>query len=268
MSARVGRERDINDVIEPNYADFVSSLRGNRKLSDAVAAGTAPVLYFETSRGCWWGQRSHCTFCGLNGLTMNYRTMDPALARKQLETLFSYAPWCTTYACTDNIMPRTCRSEVLAHLQPPANSSIFFEVKVPVSERDLKIMARSAVNRGQPGIESLATDTLTLMGEGTTSFQNIQFLKSCIRHDIEPVWNLLIGFRGEQEAVYRKYREGHSAAVSPAAAVGHLHGAVRPVQPVPHQSRRVRLELEADGLLQVDLSLRGRRDRELRVLFR
>ncbi|MGE5830141.1 MAG: RiPP maturation radical SAM C-methyltransferase [Micromonosporaceae bacterium] len=205
LSARVGRDRDIDDFIEPYYADFVASLRGNRTLSDAVAAGTEPILYFETSRGCWWGQRSHCTFCGLNGLTMNYRTMEAALARKQLETLFSYAPWCTTYACTDNIMPRNYPRDVFAHLDPPANASIFFEVKVPVSEHDLKIMARGAVNRVQPGIESLATETLALMGKGTTSFQNIQFLKSCLRHDIEPAWNLLIGFPGEQEAVYRKY---------------------------------------------------------------
>ena len=33
-------------------------------------------LLIETARGCWWGERAHCTFCGLNGGTMRYRSMD------------------------------------------------------------------------------------------------------------------------------------------------------------------------------------------------
>jgi len=34
--------------------------------SSSAASPTAacePSLTFETSRGCWWGERSHCTFC-------------------------------------------------------------------------------------------------------------------------------------------------------------------------------------------------------------
>lgn len=206
-TASVGRERDIDDYIEPDYDSFVASLRGNAELTAAIDAGTQPILYFETSRGCWWGERSHCTFCGLNGLTMKYRVMDAALARRQLNRLFTYAPWCTTYACTDNIMPKHYPRDVFDHLSPPAGASIFYEIKVPVADRDMKLMARSGVNRVQPGIEALSTDTLTLMGKGTTAFQNIQFLKSCSRYDVEPVWNLLVGFPGEEESVYRGYEE-------------------------------------------------------------
>ena len=57
----------------------------------------------------------------------------------------------------------------------------------------------------QPGIESLATSTLKLMKKGTTAFRNVCLLKFCAIYDIEPSWNLLIGFPGEGEDVYRKY---------------------------------------------------------------
>src|SRR5262249_21030181 len=39
-------------------------------------------LTLETSRGCWWGEKHHCTFCGLNGLTMRYRSKSPERAQK------------------------------------------------------------------------------------------------------------------------------------------------------------------------------------------
>ena len=37
------------------------------------APSHSTYLTFETSRGCWWGQKHHCTFCGLNGEGMGYR---------------------------------------------------------------------------------------------------------------------------------------------------------------------------------------------------
>ena len=32
---------------------------------------------FESARGCWWGQKHHCVFCGLNGSTMRFRAKSP-----------------------------------------------------------------------------------------------------------------------------------------------------------------------------------------------
>jgi magnesium-protoporphyrin IX monomethyl ester (oxidative) cyclase len=32
------------------------------------------MLLLETSRGCWWGAKQHCTFCGLNGGAMAFRS--------------------------------------------------------------------------------------------------------------------------------------------------------------------------------------------------
>ena len=36
-------------------------------------SGANYALYLEGSRGCWWGQKHPCSFCGLNGRKNVYR---------------------------------------------------------------------------------------------------------------------------------------------------------------------------------------------------
>ncbi|MEV5407893.1 RiPP maturation radical SAM C-methyltransferase [Thermopolyspora sp. NPDC052614] len=201
----VGRDRDIDDYIHPDYQGFVDTFSQAQEALRADAGEAEPILYFETSRGCWWGERSHCTFCGLNGLDMGYRTMSPEKALQQFEWLFDFAPWCRTFHGTDNIMPRNYARDVFPKMKPPAGASLFYEVKVPVADRDMRTMAEAGVSVVQPGIEALATSTLQLMAKGTTVFLNLQFLQKCLRYGIQPLWNLLIGFPGEEASVYQKY---------------------------------------------------------------
>ncbi|WP_460395570.1 RiPP maturation radical SAM C-methyltransferase [Actinophytocola sediminis] len=201
----IGRDHDIDDVMTPDYDSFVAALDAHPSLRET---GTSePMLFFETSRGCWWGERSHCTFCGLNGQSMGYRAMAADAAVEQFDWLFGFAPEYPQLFCTDNVMPRNYPRDVFERLDPPPEVSIFYEVKLPLSRRDLGRMAAAGVTVVQPGIEALATSTLKLMGKGTTSFQNLQFLKNCEEFGIEPKWNLLIGFPGEDELVYRRYAE-------------------------------------------------------------
>jgi ribosomal peptide maturation radical SAM protein 1 len=200
----VGRDRDINDFFTPDYTAFVKAFDAHRNRPGGPATAK-PVLFFETSRGCWWGQRSHCTFCGLNGLGMDYRAMAPEHARAQFEWLFEFSPWCEDFVCTDNIMPKSYPREVFAKLDPPKDVSLFYEIKVPMSEHDMAVLSEAHVTRIQPGIEAMATGTLKLMGKGTTAFLNLQFLRSCLGHGVTPDWNLLLGFPREPEAVYAKY---------------------------------------------------------------
>ena len=199
-TAEIGEERDIDREVPLDYSGFLSSLQKHWTYEVVK-----PSLLFETSRGCWWGERSHCTFCGLNGMSMNYRAMRPDLAVSQFNTLFSHTPEISNFKSVDNILPKQYLDDVLPRLRPPRNTSIFYEVKADLSEDNLETLATAGVNEIQPGIEALATSTLKLMGKGTTSFQNIRFLKNCLRYGITPLWNLLIGFPGEMEEVYEKY---------------------------------------------------------------
>ncbi|WP_447041728.1 RiPP maturation radical SAM C-methyltransferase [Streptomyces sp. DSM 118878] len=203
--AAIGRDQNINDQVRPDYTSFFRELDDHPEVRRTGSSD--PMLFFETSRGCWWGERSHCTFCGLNGQSMGYRVLEPQAAIDQFEWLFGYASEYPKLFCTDNVMPRTYPKEVFARLEPPPGLSIFYEVKLPLSREDMARMAAGAVTAVQPGIEALATSTLKLMRKGTTAFQNLQFLKNCVEFGMTPEWNLLIGFPGEDESVYRFYEQ-------------------------------------------------------------
>lgn len=199
----IGAERAIEAPVTLDYDDFLDQLE--HRYPDGEID---PGLPFETSRGCWWGERAHCTFCGLNGSTMAYRSLPPQRALELLEGLFRrYGDRCRRFESVDNIMPREYLESLFPHLRPPAGAHLFYEVKADLKDRELEVLSRAGVTRLQPGIEALATSTLRLMRKGTTSFQNLGFLKGCVRYRIEPAWNLLIGFPGEDAAVYRKYLE-------------------------------------------------------------
>ncbi|HVR96714.1 MAG TPA: RiPP maturation radical SAM C-methyltransferase [Thermoanaerobaculia bacterium] len=197
----MGAELPIEIPVRLDYESFLDDL--SRNFPDGSVQSS---LTFETSRGCWWGERSHCTFCGLNGGTMMYRAMPPEQALALFRELFEkYGDRCTHIESVDNIMPRQYIKEVFAHLVPPSGTSIFYEVKADLKEWEMEILSRAGVTKIQPGIEALATSTLKLMRKGTTSFQNVAFLKNCLRYGIRPAWNLLIGFPREEETVYEGY---------------------------------------------------------------
>nr|QEO74672.1 Radical SAM domain protein [uncultured bacterium] len=196
----IGEELSIDVPVGLDYKPFLNTLSKNFPQNDID-----PILLFETSRGCWWGERAHCTFCGLNGMSMGYRAMSPDLALKQFDSLFEFAPRVTRLDAVDNILPKSYVQEVLPFVKTPESVSIFYEVKADLSESDVQILAKARVKIIQPGIESLATTTLKLMKKGTTAFRNLLLMKFCAIYEIHPAWNLLIGFPGEGEDVYKKY---------------------------------------------------------------
>jgi len=200
MAGSIGQDLDIDADVRPDYDTFLDTFEAN-----FPKGNLRPTLLLETSRGCWWGERLHCTFCGLNGTALAFRAMSPPLAIEQFESLFQYASRCGEFACVDNIMPKHYLQEVLPSLSPPPDASIFYETRADLSADEVRILSKAGVKRIQPGIESLATSVLKLMRKGTTAFQNLTLLKHCRMHDVHPSWNLLIGFPGEEEAVYEKY---------------------------------------------------------------
>jgi magnesium-protoporphyrin IX monomethyl ester (oxidative) cyclase len=199
-AAEVGSRNDINEPIDLDYDGYLDAL--DRHFPGGSVAASLP---FETSRGCWWGERSHCTFCGLNGTGMKFDAMTPERAASHISALFRYAGRARMLEAVDNILPRAFVSEVLPLLRTPPGMSVFFEIKVGLTDRDLITLARAGVDEVQPGIESLATSTLRLMRKGSTAFQNIMLLRSMRAIGIKPHWLLLVGFPGEPDAVYRKY---------------------------------------------------------------
>jgi len=164
-------------------------------------------LLFETSRGCWWGAKSHCTFCGLNGGTMAFRSKSPRRALDELEQLVDR--WqLPTVEAVDNILDMKYFSDMLpalAHAHRPLQ--IFYEVKSNLSRAQVKTLSEAGVNRIQPGIESLSDHVLKLMRKGTTALRNIQLLKWSQEFNILVEWNILYGFPGETPEDYQRILE-------------------------------------------------------------
>jgi len=76
---------DIGQLPFPDYDTYFDEVkRVGLQQYLSVYPRTVPV---ETSRGCWWGQRRHCVFCGLNNLSLAYRSKTPERAWQEVSYL-------------------------------------------------------------------------------------------------------------------------------------------------------------------------------------
>jgi ribosomal peptide maturation radical SAM protein 1 len=194
--------RDMDALPVPNFDGYFDAIARTAS-EDAINR----CLVAESSRGCWWGAKSHCTFCGLNGGTMTFRAKTADRFASELESL-SERYGLTVFALTDNILDmsylRTLLPRLVAHAEP---YKLFYETKSNLRKDQIEMLAAAGVTLLQPGIESFSTPILKLMGKGTTRLQNIQLLKWCAELGVSPVWNVLYGFPGEEPREYEEMIE-------------------------------------------------------------
>jgi ribosomal peptide maturation radical SAM protein 1 len=159
-------------------------------------------LSMETSRGCWWGERSQCAFCGLNGLTMKYRSKTVQRVMDELCHLIRKYGM-RTFQVVDNILDLRHIDSLFRELhRRKIKADLFYETKSNISKKQLEMMRQGGVTAIQPGIESLSDAVLKIMKKGVSGLHNIQLLKWCRELDIDASWNLLWGFPGEPEREY------------------------------------------------------------------
>jgi ribosomal peptide maturation radical SAM protein 1 len=166
-----------------------------------------PTISFETSRGCWWGERSHCTFCGLNGTSMRYRAKDPDVVIADIEALYRRYLILNFHA-VDNILDLRYFETVLPRLaQRKRPFRIFYETKANLKRDQVQLLRDAGVRFLQPGIESLNTNLLKLMGKGCSAWQNVQLLKWARQFGIHLLWGNLMGFPGEEDGWFAEIAE-------------------------------------------------------------
>jgi ribosomal peptide maturation radical SAM protein 1 len=194
------RPNVLDDLPTPDYRDYFTWLE---RFDRTRLLGRTPVrLPVEFSRGCWWGQKHHCTFCGLNALGMAYRAKSGARALTELSALLSDYP-VVHVDTVDNILDMEYLSSFCAQLaERHWDVNLFFEVKANLTREQLATLARAGILRIQPGIESLSTHVLTLMRKGASKLLNIRLLKWARYYGIDVSWNILAGFPGETEEDY------------------------------------------------------------------
>ncbi len=59
---------DLDRLPWPDFEDYFTRLAGG-----PLKGAFTPRLPFETSRGCWWGAKSRCSFCGQASEDMAFR---------------------------------------------------------------------------------------------------------------------------------------------------------------------------------------------------
>lgn len=194
--------RNMDALPVPDYTDYFRDLAGC-----TAGASVLPTLLIETSRGCWWGAKSHCTFCGLNGGSMAFRSKSPKRALEELSR--QVRRWRVDMVeAVDNILDMRYFHEFLPELaRSDLGVNIFYEVKANLTRRQIAMLRDAGVNRIQPGIESLSDHVLRLMRKGTTGLRNIQMMKWCKEYGVAADWNLLYGFPGETRQDYAQTLE-------------------------------------------------------------
>lgn len=157
-------------------------------------------LRLETSRGCWWGEKRHCTFCGLNGGGMAFRSKPPDRAFDEItQAVKDFG--LLDVMLSDNILDPSYVDTLLPRLAAlDWDLRIFYEVKSNLKPAEMAALSKAGVTTVQPGIESLSTRVLSLMDKGATGPAQVRALRLFQEHGIEPRWNYLYGFPGEDWA--------------------------------------------------------------------
>jgi ribosomal peptide maturation radical SAM protein 1 len=199
-----GLRTPADQLAIPDYREFFDRVERSPLRNDLLPEVRLPI---ETSRGCWWGRKMHCTFCGLNGSSMLYASKSPVRAWQEvLELARRHSR--VDFEAVDNIIDMDYIREFLPMAAEARREgldfSFFYETKANLTHEQVRGLRDAGVNRIQPGIESLSSPILRLMRKGVTAMQNIRLLKWAARYGIQLTWNIIYGFPSEQPDEYRR----------------------------------------------------------------
>lgn len=194
---------DFAETGPPDYDDYY------RLLSELgqPAQGLDRILLYEGSRGCWWGEKHHCTFCGLNAQSMKFRAKKPEQVLKEIADL-SQRYDAVRFRLVDNIIDMGYIEELFGKLAADhCDLDVFIETKSNLQKHQIKTLAAGGVKCMQPGLESLSLSQLRAMDKGVTPMQNIICLKWSLYYHVAVLWNILLGFPGETNEDYQRQLE-------------------------------------------------------------
>jgi ribosomal peptide maturation radical SAM protein 1 len=192
---------DFHKTGPPDYDDYFELLD---QLDPQRSQGVNRILLYEASRGCWWGEKHHCTFCGLNAQSMEFRSKSPAQVFEEF-TVLSSRYNTPRFRFVDNIIDMKYVDELFAKFAAERyDLQVFIETKSNLSKSQIKTLAHGGVKSMQPGIESLSQNQLHEMKKGVSPLQNLQTLKWSSYYDISLAWNILLGFPGETNEDYKR----------------------------------------------------------------
>jgi ribosomal peptide maturation radical SAM protein 1 len=192
----------MDDLPVPDYDEYFER---SEKLGLLKPSGRRSIdIPIECARGCWWGAKHHCTFCGLNGANMAFRSKTPQRVFDEVAYLAKrYRSF--HFESVDNIIDHQYYKTLLPLLKDAETGyKFFFEVKANLSRDDIRLLKQAGVVRIQPGVESLNSQVLKLMRKGISAAQNVNLLRWTHYYNVMVSWNIIWGFPGEAEADYQE----------------------------------------------------------------
>jgi ribosomal peptide maturation radical SAM protein 1 len=184
-------------LVPPDFGDYFE-----QHAKSVAGAWIEPRLIVESSRGCWWGAKHHCKFCGLNGSFMEFRSKSPARFAGELLDLVRRHRILDVWV-TDNILDMTYLSSLAPHLAESGyDLRLSYEIKSNLNREQLTALQRAGISYVQPGVENLSSRVLKLMDKGVTGGQNVRLLRDAETVGVNMNWNYLYGFPGETDEDY------------------------------------------------------------------
>lgn len=183
---------DLNRSPAPDYTEYFDRLERLQLMHRLEVQ-----VPFESARGCWWGEKRHCTFCGLNQQAMSYRSKDAGQVLRDL-TDVALRHRVVAFTAVDNIMDRSYFDTLMPELASQGRPfRLFYETKADLTRDEVELLVRGGVDIIQPGIESLSSHVLSLMRKGTRAIWNVNVLRWLTYYGLVVHWNMLYGLPGE-----------------------------------------------------------------------
>ncbi|MCP3851800.1 MAG: RiPP maturation radical SAM protein 1 [Gammaproteobacteria bacterium] len=191
---------DLNKRATPyfdDYFDEIEELRNKERLN--VKVDSLPI---ENSRGCWWGEKHHCTFCGIAQADMKYRQCSAEVTTSLIKFLQNKHN-INNFRFIDYILPYNFYHTMLPDLAGfEEKPGIGCEIKANITYEHAKLLKDAGVYEVQPGIESFNSEILKRMSKGVSGIQNIACLIYLHRTGIGINYNLLFGMPNDEARDY------------------------------------------------------------------
>ena len=189
-------------IAEPDPADYYERMNGSR-----LNRASVRKYFLESSRGCWKGQKQHCSFCGLNGGRIAYRRKDPERVLAELRR--GYREFgCRLFLTSDTVLDlNRMRAPLRTFGEETPDTVISFETVSTLTEEQVRFLADSGVMVIQSGIETLHPNHIRLLNKGNDTLSSIALLKFTLENRIQVLWNMLSGIPGDSPEEYRWVKE-------------------------------------------------------------
>ena len=185
-------------IAESDPTDYYERICGSR-----LHRASVKKYFLESSRGCWKGERQHCSFCGLNGERIAYRRKKPERVLAELRRGYRQFG-CRIFLTSDTVLDlNRMRGPLRTFGEEAPDTVISYETVSTLTEEQIRFLSDCGVMVIQSGIETLHPNHIRLLNKGNDTLSSIALLKFTLENRIQVLWNMLSGIPGDSPEEYR-----------------------------------------------------------------